>query len=79
MDEAKVVHSCMRKAASIWRMSATKMAPLLTEMYPPGSDLDPTVLDAYVNQCTAEAQEGLSFNHLIETHNHKSVYIFSYR
>ncbi|CAG0883613.1 unnamed protein product [Darwinula stevensoni] len=57
MDEAKVVHSCMRKAASIWRMSADKMIPLLTEMYPPGSDLDPTVLDAYINQCTAEAQE----------------------
>jgi len=58
MNEAKEVHSMLRRAAGIFTFVQTEFLPQLDSPPPLGSDLDPRVLNAYVNQCTAEAQEG---------------------
>lgn len=58
MNEAKEVHSMLRRAAGIFTFVQTEFLPQLDNPPPLGSDLDPRVLNAYVNQCTAEAQEG---------------------
>ncbi|KAM0729734.1 BRO1 domain-containing protein BROX [Formica fusca] len=57
MNEAKEVHSLLRRAAGIFTFVQTEFLPQLANPPPLGSDLDPRVLNAYVNQCTAEAQE----------------------
>lgn len=59
MDEAKNVHSMLRSAAGIFTFVQTEFLPQLANPPPLGSDLDPRLINAYVNQCTAEAQEGL--------------------
>lgn len=58
MNEAKEVHSMLRRAAGIFTFVQTEFLPQLSNPPPLGSDLDPRVINAYVNQCTAEAQEG---------------------
>jgi len=58
MNEAKEVHNMLRRAAGIFTFVQTEFLPQLANPPPLGSDLDPRVLNAYVNQCTAEAQEG---------------------
>lgn len=58
MDEAKEVHSMLRRAAGVFTFVQTEFLPQLSNPPPLGSDLDPRVINAYVNQCTAEAQEG---------------------
>jgi hypothetical protein len=58
MNEAKDVHSMLRRAAGIFTFVQTEFLPQLSNPPPLGSDLDPRVINAYVNQCTAEAQEG---------------------
>lgn len=58
MNEAKEVHGMLRRAAGIFTFVQTEFLPQLDNPPPLGSDLDPRVLNAYVNQCTAEAQEG---------------------
>ncbi|XP_058808931.1 BRO1 domain-containing protein BROX-like isoform X2 [Phymastichus coffea] len=57
MDEAKEVHSMLRRAAGIFTFIQTEFLPQLSYPPPLGSDLDPRVINAYINQCTAEAQE----------------------
>lgn len=57
MDEAKEVHKCLRKAAGILTFMQDHYNGQLLEKSPEGSDLDPHVMTAYINQCTAEAQE----------------------
>ncbi|XP_014216565.1 BRO1 domain-containing protein BROX-like [Copidosoma floridanum] len=57
MNEAKEVHSMLRRAAGIFTFVQTEFLPQLSNPPPLGSDLDPRVINAYVNQCTAEAQE----------------------
>ncbi|XP_014234633.1 BRO1 domain-containing protein BROX-like [Trichogramma pretiosum] len=57
MDEAKEVHSMLRRAAGIFTFVQTEFLPQLTSPPPLGSDLDSRVVNAYINQCTAEAQE----------------------
>ncbi|XP_026668981.1 BRO1 domain-containing protein BROX-like isoform X2 [Ceratina calcarata] len=57
MNEAKDVHTMLRRAAGIFTFVQTEFLPQLAEPSPLGSDLDPRVINAYVNQCTAEAQE----------------------
>lgn len=59
MNEAKEVHSMLRRAAGIFTFVQTEFLPQLSCPPPLGSDLDTRVINAYVNQCTAEAQEGL--------------------
>jgi len=57
MDEAKEVHTSLKKAAGFVKFVQDTIAPQLEENSDDGSDLDGRVLSAYVHQCTAEAQE----------------------
>lgn len=59
MNEAKAVHGTLRQAAGIFTFVQTEFLPQLANPPLLGSDLDPRVINAYINQCTAEAQEGL--------------------
>lgn len=73
MNEAKEVHSLLRRAAGIFTFVQTEFLPQLANPPPLGSDLDPRVLNAYVNQCTAEAQEGCT--HIMSDYNVTSIYL----
>jgi len=57
MEEAKEVHSSLRKAAGMVKFVQDTLLPQLGEKPASGSDLDGRVCTAYMNQCTAEAQE----------------------
>ncbi|GFQ81346.1 BRO1 domain-containing protein BROX [Trichonephila clavata] len=57
MDEAKEVHKCLRKAAGIFSTMQDKYIGNLLQKTEPASDLDSAVINAYISQCTAEAQE----------------------
>jgi len=57
MEEAKKVHTSLRKAAGLIKFVQDTLLPQLVEKAPFGSDLDIRVISAYLNQCTAEAQE----------------------
>merc|ERR1712168_1183757 len=57
MDEAKKVHTSLRKAAGLIKFVQDTLIPQLVEKAGAGSDLDIRVISAYLNQCTAEAQE----------------------
>ncbi|CAB3384804.1 Hypothetical predicted protein [Cloeon dipterum] len=57
MDEAKEVHTSLRKAAGAFQLATQNMIPELVSHPEPGMDLDPRVAGAYLAQCTAEAQE----------------------
>lgn len=57
MDDAKEIHTSMRKAAGIIQMIQKDIIPILEKVNLVGSDLDQRVLSAYLYQCTAEAQE----------------------
>ena len=58
MEEAKHVHTSLRRAAGIIKFVQDTLVPQLVERVIDGSDLDVRVITAYMNQCTAEAQEG---------------------
>eukprot|EP00918_Siedleckia_nematoides_P029551 GHVU01063711.1.p1 GENE.GHVU01063711.1~~GHVU01063711.1.p1 ORF type:complete len:417 (-),score=54.68 GHVU01063711.1:1464-2714(-) len=57
MEEAKEVHRCLRVAAGIFSHIQDKLVGRLIEPPEQGTDLDSRVITAYINQCTAEAQE----------------------
>lgn len=57
MDEAKEMHKCLRIAAGIFTNIKNVLVAQLIEQPEKSTDLDPRVLDAYIQQCTAEAQE----------------------
>jgi len=57
MDEAKDVHTSLKKAAGIIKFVQDSLLPQLGERAEDGGDLDGRVTTAYINQCTAEAQE----------------------
>ncbi|XP_071043249.1 BRO1 domain-containing protein BROX-like [Parasteatoda tepidariorum] len=57
MEEAKEVHKCLRKAAGLFTAMQDKYIGSLLQKTEPGSDLDSSVVNAYIGQCTAEAQE----------------------
>ncbi|XP_054723222.1 LOW QUALITY PROTEIN: BRO1 domain-containing protein BROX-like [Uloborus diversus] len=57
MDEAKEVHKCLRKAAGYFSAMQEKYVGSLLQKPVPGSDLDSSIVNAYISQCTAEAQE----------------------
>ena len=59
MEEAKHIHSSLRKAAGIIKFVQDTLVPQLVERVVDGADLDIRVISAYMNQCTAEAQEGM--------------------
>jgi len=57
MEEAKKVHTSLRKAAGLIKFVQDTLVHQLVEKVKHGSDLDIRVISAYLNQCTAEAQE----------------------
>jgi len=57
MEEAKEVHTALRKAAGLIGFVKDTLLPQLVEKPGEGTDLDTRVVSAYLNQCTAEAQE----------------------
>ena len=57
MEEAKKVHTSLRKAAGLIKFVQDTLVHQLVEKVKDGSDLDIRVISAYLNQCTAEAQE----------------------
>lgn len=57
MEEAKIGHKCLKKAAGIFQSMDSELVGRLLETAPAGSDLDSRVSAAYVKQCLAEAQE----------------------
>ncbi|XP_014669776.1 PREDICTED: BRO1 domain-containing protein BROX-like [Priapulus caudatus] len=59
MDEAKDVHKCLRKAAGVFQLVKDEKGKLLQQemVTAPGADLDSRILDAYMHQSVAEAQE----------------------
>ncbi|RUS79632.1 hypothetical protein EGW08_012601 [Elysia chlorotica] len=58
MEEAKEIHKCLRTAAGIFRFCKDDLRTKLIDPPTEGAqDTDTRVLDAYIQQCTAEAQE----------------------
>jgi len=57
MEEAKDVHKSLRRAAGIISYMQDRYVGQILERSEAGSDLDPKVMSAYINQYTAEAQE----------------------
>lgn len=56
MEEAKEVHKCLRIAAGIFTYVKNDLSIKLEDI-DNGTDVDIRVIDAYIHQCTAEAQE----------------------
>ena len=50
MEEAKEVHTCLRKAAGLVKFVQDSLVPQLSEKTVDGGDLDGRVCTAYVNQ-----------------------------
>ena len=65
MDDAKEVHTAMRRAGGLFQYVQKHFLPLLREKAREGGDLDPRVVRAYMDQCTAEAQEGRSLSNFM--------------
>lgn len=57
MDEAKMVHRSLRRGAGLLKYAQDEWVDKLLESPTSGSDSDPRVHTAYLNQATAEAQE----------------------
>ena len=57
IDEAKKIHTSLRRAAGLMRFVQDTLTAQLVEKPANGGDLDLRVISAYLNQCTAEAQE----------------------
>ncbi|CAL1548579.1 unnamed protein product [Lymnaea stagnalis] len=58
MEEAKEIHKCLRTAAGIFKFCKDDLRSKLFDAPSEGAhDTDTRVLDAYIHQCTAEAQE----------------------
>ncbi|VDP88320.1 unnamed protein product [Echinostoma caproni] len=56
-EEAKEVYMSLRQAAGIFKLLRDKYAPNMLAPAQPGHDLYVDVLEAYISQCLAEAQE----------------------
>jgi len=57
MEDAKEVHTSLRRAAGLIKFVQDTLLAQLDEKPSDGGDLDGRVVTAYMNQCTAEAQE----------------------
>ena len=53
MEEAKEVHTCLRKAAGLVKFVQDSLVPQLSEKTVDGGDLDGRVCTAYINQVRA--------------------------
>ena len=58
-EDAKEMHRCLRLAAGIFKEMHANYTGRLMGAVAKGSDTDPRILIAFINQCTAEAQEGI--------------------
>ncbi|VDM49861.1 unnamed protein product [Toxocara canis] len=56
-SEAKRVHTCLRRAAGMFEFVQENIDKVSGASSVAGSDFDSAVLQAYIHQCTAEAQE----------------------
>uniref|UniRef100_A0A915HW28 BRO1 domain-containing protein n=1 Tax=Romanomermis culicivorax TaxID=13658 RepID=A0A915HW28_ROMCU len=80
-NEAKSIHKCLRKAAGLFSMVQTEKARLsdeLTVAVCRGSDFDAQILNAYIMQCTAEAQEVTVARAIELNHNPSIISSLSY-
>ncbi|XP_002737970.2 BRO1 domain-containing protein BROX-like, partial [Saccoglossus kowalevskii] len=57
MDDAKDCHTCLKTAAGIFNFVKENLVGKLLNTPEKGEDLDSRILTAYLEQCTAEAQE----------------------
>ncbi|KAL3872657.1 hypothetical protein ACJMK2_035872 [Sinanodonta woodiana] len=57
MDDAKEIHTCLKTAAGIFSYVKNDLIGRMSNNTENATDTDARVLDAYINQCTAEAQE----------------------
>jgi len=57
VEEAKEVHTSLKKAAGMFLFVQDNLLPQLVEKGPDGGDLDIRVISAYLLKCKAEAQE----------------------
>jgi hypothetical protein len=57
LDDAKKAHTCLRKAAGVFQEMDSEFTARLLDKPSAGSDMDSRVVQAYILQCTAEAQE----------------------
>jgi len=78
MEEAKKVHTSLRKAAGLIKFVQDTLIPQLVEKAAHGSDLDIRVISAYLNQCTAEAQEVTIARAIELKHNANLISSLSY-
>jgi len=58
IDDAKEVHTALRSAGGLFQLVQREFLPKLNEKAREGGDLDARVVRAYLDQATAEAQEG---------------------
>ena len=58
LDDSKEVHRSLRRGAGILKYCQSEWVPKLLDSPGVGTDSDPRVQTAYLNQTTAEAQEG---------------------
>jgi len=57
MEDAKTIHTCLRKAAGIFKEIKDNHLSILSNPTAKTSDLDPCILEAYIYSSQAEAQE----------------------
>lgn len=57
LDDAKKAHTCLRRAAGVFKAMDSEYTSRLLDKPQPASDLDSRVVQAFILQCTAEAQE----------------------
>ena len=70
MDDAKSIHKCLRTAAGIFKAVKEKYVLKIDDKGQKTDDTDDRVLEAYLHQCTGEAQEGRNLK------NANSTYLF---
>ncbi|PAA53854.1 hypothetical protein BOX15_Mlig023520g1, partial [Macrostomum lignano] len=73
MEDAKEVHKCLRIAAGIFKEVKENQLQKLIQKDNIGTDFDDRVVDAYVNQCSAEAQEVTMARAIELEHSHSIV------
>lgn len=59
MEDAKSIHKCLRTAAGMFKAVKEQFVLKLDDKGQKTDDTDDRVLEAYLHQCTAEAQEGM--------------------
>lgn len=77
MDDAKDIHTALRKAAGIFQMIQKDIVPLIEHRLL-ASDLDLKILKAYFTQCTAEAQEVTVARAIELKHNNSLISSLAY-